>query len=229
MQVKHSSWFAAGPEVGRALELLPDGAFKLYMFLCLNAKRDTGSISISYASAAKSLNKSRHSINTYFEKLRKCGVCIIHPAANQHASNQIEICDEFWPYTKTAKTNDPTGLASYLQRIKSLLIARACVKCSFGAADQKLATEYFSRGISVEQIERAIALGCCLKYLSWLNNTDSGSGLIVSFHYFSGNVEEICNNEFPAGYLDHAIRKMEKLESQWKTGCNSDKGSVQTS
>ena len=36
------NWFAAGVEVQQALEILTDGAFKVFMHLCLNAERKTG-------------------------------------------------------------------------------------------------------------------------------------------------------------------------------------------
>ena len=35
-------WFPAGLEVATALEVLSDAAFKLYVFLCLNADRHSG-------------------------------------------------------------------------------------------------------------------------------------------------------------------------------------------
>jgi hypothetical protein len=43
LRLKHpTGWFAAGREVSRALPLLSDGAFKLYIHLCLTAERSTG-------------------------------------------------------------------------------------------------------------------------------------------------------------------------------------------
>jgi len=43
LRLKHpTGWFAAGREVLRALALLSDGAFKLYIHLCLTAERSTG-------------------------------------------------------------------------------------------------------------------------------------------------------------------------------------------
>ena len=32
-------WFAAGAEVQKAMELLSDGAFRLFIYLCLNARQ----------------------------------------------------------------------------------------------------------------------------------------------------------------------------------------------
>ena len=38
MKLKHAhGWFAAGPEMARAMTLLSDGAFKLFVYLCLQA------------------------------------------------------------------------------------------------------------------------------------------------------------------------------------------------
>jgi hypothetical protein len=49
MQIKHWKWFAACPqEVQKAIDLLSDGAFRLYMHICLNADRETGSLSVTY-------------------------------------------------------------------------------------------------------------------------------------------------------------------------------------
>src|SRR5882672_7186332 len=69
-KLKHpTGWFAAGREVISAMALLSDGAFKLYMLLCLRADRSTGRLEVDQASLAKSLAKSRRSIVVYFEEL----------------------------------------------------------------------------------------------------------------------------------------------------------------
>lgn len=216
MKIRHSTWYAAGPEISRALTLLSDGAFRLYVFLCLQAKRDTGEILISYATAAKALDRSRRSINAYFDELRTRGVCMITAGSNQHENNKIEICDEFWPYAKIAKAKNSIELSSYLQRIGQLLSARVCVKCGFGGADRALAASYFDRRISIEQIEHAIALGCSRKYASWLNGAHTEP--IVSFHYFADVVEEACSDDVPAGYWDYVMPTLKKLEARWVAG-----------
>jgi hypothetical protein len=41
---KPKGWFAAGAEIEKALTLLSDGAFKLFVYLRLNARRDTGGL-----------------------------------------------------------------------------------------------------------------------------------------------------------------------------------------
>ena len=65
-----TGWFAAGREVSRALPLLSDGAFKLYIHLCLTADRSTGQYKGDHADLAKALDKSRRSVVIY---VRNCG------------------------------------------------------------------------------------------------------------------------------------------------------------
>jgi hypothetical protein len=213
MKVKHSNWFAAGPEVSRALMLLSDGAFRLYFYLCLHAGRDDGSVAVSYFAVAHALGKSRRSIATYFDELKRNGVCRIDPAVNQHQNSKIEICDEFWPYTRPDREPNSSESESYFLRVRSLLAARACVKCAFGAADQKLAAVLLAREVPLQQIERAIALGCARKYVSLLNGTDSGP--IVTLSYFRDLIEEAGDQETPAGYWDYLKPELEHIEAKW--------------
>lgn len=213
MQIKHSSWFAAGREVKTAMAVLSDGAFKLYMFICLNARRDTGTLSMSYASIASELGKSRRSINTYFGELRDRKVCVLNLAGNQHETSTIEISNDFWPYARSSDNGIQLEESAYIRRIKSLLTSRACVKPSFAGPDQKLASTYFRRGVSIAQLDHAIALGCCRKYVSWLNGASAEP--IVSLSYFADVVEEACDDETPEGYWDYLFPRLKKLENMW--------------
>ena len=159
------------------------------------------SLEISYFDAARALAKSRRSITTYFEELRRHGVCRIHPAVNQHRCSGIEICDEFWPYTRPEKGLNSQHSEPFLSQVKSFLAARACVRCAFGTADQKFAAALLARDISLAQVESAIALGCSRKYVSLLNGTDSGA--IVSFLYFRDLIEEAGDQEIAADYWEY--------------------------
>jgi len=47
-----SGWFAAGREVHRAATLLTDGAFKIFVWLCLHAERGSGTLNVSLAAVA---------------------------------------------------------------------------------------------------------------------------------------------------------------------------------
>jgi len=53
LQLKQpTGWFAAGREIAEALTLLPDPAFRLYLYICLNADRHTGRLVIDPAGPA---------------------------------------------------------------------------------------------------------------------------------------------------------------------------------
>ena len=74
---------------------------------------------------ATALGKSRRSINAYFDELRERGVCEIQAAANQHCTNAITICDNFWPYTRSTRDTRTQDEAAYFKGIKSILSDKA--------------------------------------------------------------------------------------------------------
>jgi hypothetical protein len=213
MEIKQSNWFAAGPEVLQALLLLSDGAFRLYFYICLSASRKTGRISISYQELALSIGRSRRSIGSHFEELRRLEICRIRPAANQHHRTEIEVCEAYWPYTKSSPGVESTEYSQYLLRIKNLLAIRVCVQTSASGADEKLFGDLYARRVPIEQIERAIALGCCRKYVSLLNGTSSG--LIFSLSYFRDLIDEVGDPEVPGGYWAYVMPELEHLEKKW--------------
>ena len=101
LALKHSTgWFAAGREMEQALALLSDGAFKLYVYVCLHAERSSGRLRFRHSELAHSLGRSPRSITSYLNELRRQGVCQVQAAANQHQRGSIEIADRFWPYHK---------------------------------------------------------------------------------------------------------------------------------
>jgi hypothetical protein len=89
-------WFAAGREVGCALTLLSDSAFKLFLWLCLHALCSRGSVCANPAEIARALIKPEAEIVAGLQELITKGVCRpIHGAV-------IEIADRFWPYRPLA-------------------------------------------------------------------------------------------------------------------------------
>ncbi|QHN03481.1 hypothetical protein FTO74_08960 [Granulicella sp. WH15] len=215
MEIKNSNWFAAGPEIQKALLLLSDGAFRLYFYICLNASRKTGRISISYLDLATRLGRSRRSIASHFNELRQQGICRMNPAVNQHHRTEIEVCDEFWPYTRANSSIGRAENEQYLTHIKAFLAKRACVRSDFEAAEEGVIANFIAQQIPLRQIERAIALGCCRKYVSLLNGTDSGP--IFSIAYFREVIEEVCDPEIPSGYWSYVMPELENLERKWLT------------
>ena len=70
-----TGWFAAGREVAQALALLSDGAFKLYIHLCLEADRHTGRAVIEPALLTQILRKAPASIESSLGELDLNKVC----------------------------------------------------------------------------------------------------------------------------------------------------------
>lgn len=214
MKLKYSnSWFAAGPEVARALQCLSDGGFRLYLYLCLQARRDNGCLTVNHRDLARALHRSRRSILTYLEELRQQQVCRLTPAANQHQEGEIEICDSFWPYEKDATPTISPEADHYVGEIRRLLAARPCVHSAFTPAEQKLATTLFADKIPLEQVEHAILLGSARKCATLLNG--QGNGPITSLLYFLGPIEEVRQGTIPSGYWNYLRLQLQRLEAQW--------------
>jgi hypothetical protein len=130
--LKHpTGWFAAGREVAAAMMLLSDGAFKLYVFLCLRADRSSARLEIDQSNVAKSLAKSRRSVIGYFEELKQRGVCDVKFATNQYSRGAVQICDAFWPYVMSAPAENAESVNHYIEQIRTLLGTRRCVRFAF--------------------------------------------------------------------------------------------------
>jgi hypothetical protein len=213
-KLKHpSGWFAAGKEVSRALAVLSDGAFRLFIFFCLNADRRTGELKITHGSLAKAVGRSRRSIIIYMGELQRQKVCRIQTATNQHASGQIEICDAFWPYEKAPKAEAPQDRASYIAHIRRLMEGRRCVASSFAPADESLANVLFHRGVPIQQIDRGFLLGCARKYATLLNS--QSNAVIVTFSYFQNVIEEAGELQMSEDYWRYLQLRIDKMERQW--------------
>lgn len=131
-KLKHpTGWFAAGHEVTHALELLSDGAFKLYIYLCLHADRRTGQLCTEQGRLAKAVGKCRRSVVTCLDELQQRGVCSIHAAVNQHVGGQIEIRDAFWPYERVRPSTSAEALPAFIEQTKRLLAARRYIVSRF--------------------------------------------------------------------------------------------------
>ena len=210
---RSSGWFAAGREVSRALAVLSDGAFRLFVYFCLNADRKTGQMRISHGDLAKATGRSRRSIISYMEELQRQRVCRVQSAANQHVSGYIEICDAYWPYETARKEQSAPDRESYITQIRALMGTRRCVAISFAPADENLANDLFQRGVPIQQVERGFLLGCARKY-SKLLNTKSNE-LIVSFSYFRNVIEEVRELQVSADYWRYLQRRVHQMERQW--------------
>jgi hypothetical protein len=203
-----SGWFAAGREMARALPVLSDSAFKLYVYICLNADRRTGKLRGAATDLAAMIRKEQHQIVADLRELESKGVAI------GAATQEIEIADSFWPYEKLATREDPNDRIHYIGAIKRLLLTRACVQCSFTCADEQLATELHRQRVPLEQIGRAILLGCARKYVALINHP--GGTPITSLHYFTMLFGEVRELSVSPEYWRYVAVKVEQFEKQWR-------------
>ena len=72
-----TGWFAAGREFQQAMRLLSDSAFKLFVWLCLNADRRTGRIAVELEKLAAVLGVEHGWVEGGLTELCQRGVCRI--------------------------------------------------------------------------------------------------------------------------------------------------------
>jgi hypothetical protein len=207
-----AGWFAAGREFAQALTLLSDGAFKLYVYACLRANRHTGRMGATLNELARALEKAPEVIATDLAELEDRAVCCV--TRDENSNPVLGICDRFWPYQKQPPTPDRTPEAEFVQKVRSLFLAPACVRASFAAADEKIAADFFRRGVTVEQVRRAILLGCARKYVAMINTGFRAP--ITSLQYFSTIIEEVADSAIPENFWEHLRHKVEQMEKQWQ-------------
>src|ERR1700694_180786 len=192
---------------------LTEGSFRLSLYLCLHASRDSGCLTVNESDLARTLHKSRRSIITYLEELCRQQVCRTAPAVNQHQGGEIEICDAFWPYHKATTPTISPQAARYVEQIRTLLTARPSVQTAFTPAEQKMAATLFANKFPLEQVERAILLGCARKCVTLLNG--QWNGPITSLMYFRGPIDEVGQLRTTSEYWNYLKLQLQRLEAQW--------------
>jgi hypothetical protein len=220
LALKHpSGFFAAGAEMRQALTVLSDGAFKVFVYVCLLADRRTAQLRFRMAELAQATGHSTRSLTSYLEELCRTEVALVYRAANQHELGRVEICDQFWPYAKqSADSREDPEQALYVARVRGLFLEPACVRSVFSSADEKLAAEWYRAGVPLDQVQRAVLMGCARKYVALFNHP--GSGLITSLQYFAGIVQEVANLEISLDYWRHLAARTRKMETQWRAQAN---------
>lgn len=199
-----TGWFAAGWEFGEAMLVLSDAAFKLFVWVCLNADRHTGQLRVPLSEISRVLRKPEAWTKAALTELNDGGVL-------EWLENVVEVSDGYWPYQKQVSG---TGSEQYVARVRKMLSVPACVRCRFTVADEKLARQLHRRGITLGRIERAILLGCARKYTTLLA-AGAGSMPIASLTYFTAVIEEVCQTNTPESYWVYLQRKVGELERQW--------------
>jgi hypothetical protein len=78
--------------------------------------------------------------------------------------------------------------------------------------------QHFRGETPLEQVRRAIWLGCTRKYVAMLNGQTRQP--ITSLAYFASLIEEVRQPQIPASYWDHVRRRMEEMERRWLRNVN---------
>ena len=219
---RSTSFFAAGREVEQALALLSDGAFKLFVHVCLHADRRSGQLRFRHGDLAHRLGKSPRSITSYLRELQLKHVCQVQAASNQHRMNSIEIAERFWPYHKHTAETTSNDQANYIEQVRKLFLSRSCVQATFGPADERLAAEWQQHRVPLEQIERAYLLGCARKYVTLLNHPTAPS--ISSLRYFTRLLAEVAELSVSDRYWRHLARQVDEFEQRRRQSATNQVG-----
>jgi hypothetical protein len=209
------NWFAAGAEVQQALEILSDGAFKVFMHICLNAGRETGMLHTTQVELARNLKKSHGTIRKYLGEMEKANVCQNRFSNNPVTRGSVQISPAYWPYEReTAQSPTDDGADKFIAEIRKMLEARACVRPSFSTADEIMVRRWFNASVPLDRIRQAILLGCARKYVAWRNN-QAVQGPISSLRYFEPILEEIGKQKFDPDYWTYLRFRIQRQEKLW--------------
>jgi hypothetical protein len=204
-----SGWFAAGKMMALALQHLSDGAFKLFVHLCLEASREKGSLEIQQSSLACQLGKSRRSIGLYLAELQQKGFCSIEDGRNQHSAGKITITEAYWPYQRSQTECSSNPQQAFVEQVKRLFLNLVPDVAAFSSADHRLACRWFNQQIPLPLLEKAFLLGSARKQVTRINRKDDTP--IRSLHYFQPLLEEARQLEVGESYWNHLRRQLQRL------------------
>jgi len=199
----------------KALEF-PDGPFKLYVWLRLNARMD-GSLETSQSDISRALNKARGTIRANLQTLEQAGVCRMKFPRDPQGRGWLQITDDYWPYERIGNSEaDDPQLRSYLDQVRRILAERACVRTPLSTADELLAREWHEQGIAIEHVGQAVLMGCGRKYVSWRNGAPRTQ--IGSLAYFQPILAEVKEEKVSAEYWEYTRHRIERMEKLWISG-----------
>jgi len=210
------NWFAAGLEIQQAMEILSDGAFKTFLYICLNARRDTGILRITQTDLARNLKKTQGTIRKNLREMESASVLCQNKFGNSPVEpGTIQVAPGYWPYETAESDLVPDTVADdYVAEIRKALAQRACVRPSFSTADEVLARQWCSRCVPLDRVRQAILLGCGRKYVSWRNNP-AVHGYISSLRYFDSVISEIEPQQIHPDYWGYIAYRIQRHEQLW--------------
>jgi len=212
-------WFAAGAEVQKAMDLLSDGAFRLFIYLCLNAHRDTGVLEASLTQLAKNVKRAQPTVRLYLREMESAGICRSRFSHSPLGNGHVEVTEDFWPYQRSGQESADNPSTEFVLAVRKMLQARACIHTSLSAADEILVREWFDQGIRIELIEQSVLIGCIRKYVSWRDNQTRT--MIGSLRYFQPILEEVKSMKPDSEYWAYLRYRLTRMENEWKQNWNA--------
>ena len=200
--------------------VLPDGPFKLYVWLRLNAHINTGSLQTSQSELSRALKKARGTIRANLKTLEQAQVCRMKFPRNPRGRGWIQITDDYWPYERGDGNTDDPELCSYLDQIRKMLAERACIRTPFSPTDELLARDWHAQGVTIEHVSQALLMGCARKYVSWRNGAPRVP--IGSLAYFQSILAEVKDTNAPTEYWGFTRDLIERMEKLCVNGNDSD-------
>lgn len=202
--------------------VLPDGPFKLYVWLRLNVRIDTGSLETSQSDLSLALNKARSTIRANLKTLEQAEVLRMEFSRDPQGRGYIQLMDDYWPYERQEnRETDGPELCSYLDQIRNILAGRACIRTPFSTTDELLAREWYAQGVTIECVGQAVLMGCARKYVSWRNGAPRTP--IGSLAYFQPILAEVKDQNIPADYWEFTRHRIERMEKLWISGNDPDR------
>ncbi len=224
LQIKEpTGWFAAGEGFRSALGLLSDGAFKLFVYLSLEANRRTGCLAATHKELAAALDKSKRIIGSYVAELETKGVCKVRTGKNQFTATVYEISDKYWPYHRVSVDPESPEIKAYVESVREWFEGLGCTNGRFGAAETEAAKRLQQRAVPLGVVYDAMLLGACRKLDSWLN--DRPTEPIRSMAYFEPLIAEIQATPLPAGYSAYLRMKVRQFSKKWQESVSGKKPS----
>jgi hypothetical protein len=210
---QNTGWFPAGDPFRQALNVLSDGAFRLFVYLCLEADRGNGRFQATHKELALALGKSKRAVGAYITELEARGICGVSSGKNQFSPTIFQIADSYWPYHRLNNGAESSERESYVESVRTCFLSLGCGSGKFGAPQVKEARNLQRRDIPLEVIEAAMLMGACRKYSSWFEGRASEP--IQSLRYFDQIIAEIQKEPLPSGYSAYLREKIGRLAVLW--------------
>ena len=214
---RRRGFFAAGVEFERASRELSDGAFKVFVHVCLQAERASGRLAFERADLALRLSKSRSALGRHLRELVRARVCDLETAPNQHCGSVLAVRAAYWPYrAASAPPADPPDAAAraYVGTVRQAFLGPACVQAAFGPADERLAAAWHAAGVPLATVRRAILLGCVRKSMSLIDRPAAQP--VRSLRFFEALLREVERERFPDSYWQHLEFNLGRCEDYWR-------------